>query len=216
MGRAGAAQYAISDETVAAGGTSGGGPGVRRSWSHDLTAEELLRVAEYPRGFRPSWLVTAIPLRDSRARKSGQLRALAMPDLLGLDGSLLAVPIRDLSQGVLKMVDVARALMADPKVLLLDEPSSGMSEAEIARLRGHILELARRGTTLLLVEHNLPLVRAVCDRVTVLNLGEQLCSGPTAEVLTMPEVVEAFLGVGADGSVPRPSNTVKQQPGGGP
>ncbi|PRZ44324.1 branched-chain amino acid transport system ATP-binding protein [Antricoccus suffuscus] len=179
----------------------------------DLTVEELLRVGEHPRGFRPWWLVTALPLRDSRARKSGQQRALATLDLLGLDGSLLAVPIRDLSQGVLKMVDIARALMADPKVLLLDEPSSGMSEAEIARLRGHILELARRGTTLLLVEHNLPLVRAVCDRVTVLNLGEQLTSGPTADVLTRPEVVEAFLGVGADGSVP---NAVQEQPGGGP
>jgi ABC-type branched-subunit amino acid transport system ATPase component len=95
------------------------------------------------------------------------------------------------------MVDIARALMAEPRVLLLDEPSSGMSEEEIVRLRERLENLSRRGTTLLVVEHNLGLIRAVCDQVTVLNLGAKICDGSPSVVLARDDVIDAFLGTGA-------------------
>jgi ABC-type branched-subunit amino acid transport system ATPase component len=160
----------------------------------ELTVGDLLRMGEHVRGMRPWWQVALAPVADRRARLQGQDRALAALGLLELDAELLTAQVSELSQGVLKMVDIARALMAEPRVLLLDEPSSGMSEEEIVHLRGRLSALVARGTTLVLVEHNLNLVRSVCDTVTVLNLGQRICTGPTAEVLARPDVAEAFLG----------------------
>lgn len=159
-----------------------------------LTVGELLRMGEHVRGVRPWWMVTALPVADRRARLAGRGRAERALDQLGLDAGLLGAAIHELPQGVLKMVDIARALMADPRVLLLDEPSSGMSEQEIAELRNRLGGLRAGGTTLVLVEHNLGLVTAVCDTVTVLNLGRTICTGPTAEVFARPDVTDAFLG----------------------
>lgn len=159
-----------------------------------LTVGELLRMGEHVRKARPWWQVALLPPLDRRARLAGLERARSALRLLHLDPALIDAPIHELPQGVLKMVDIARALMADPTVLLLDEPSSGMSEEEITGLRGRLTELAARGTTLVLVEHNLGLVRAVCSTVTVLNLGRSVCTGRTAEVLARSDVVDAFLG----------------------
>lgn len=160
----------------------------------ELTVGDLLRMGEHVRGARPWWQVAAAPWADRRERLRGTERALAALELLQLDPALLPMQIAELSQGVLKMVDIARALMAQPRVLLLDEPSSGMSEEEIGHLRGRLSALTARGTTLVLVEHNLGLVRAVCDTATVLNLGRVICGGPTAEVLARDDVADAFLG----------------------
>lgn len=162
-----------------------------------LTVGELLRVGEYARKTRPWWKVAVLPIGDRRARLAEQERAEAMLVLLGLRPELLASPIHELSQGVLKMVDIARAMMARPRVLLLDEPSSGMSEEEISGLQRRLVVLVKRGTTLVLVEHNIGLIRAVCQTITVLNLGQLICTGPTAEVLARADVAEAFLGTGA-------------------
>lgn len=162
-----------------------------------LTVMELLRMGEHSRRIRPWWQVAAFPLRDRRARIGSQIRSADALEKLRLDSSLLTVPIHELPQGVLKMVDIARALMADPKVLLLDEPSSGMSEEEIVGLHARLLGLAESGITLLLVEHNLGLIRGVCEKVTVLNLGTMVGTGFTAEVLARPDVVDSFLGTHA-------------------
>ena len=164
-----------------------------------LTVGDLLRMGEHIRRMRPWWQVALAPPADRRARLAGLERAEAALDLMRLDAALLDVPISELSQGVLKMVDIARALMAEPTVLLLDEPSSGMSEQEIGGLRERLAALAARGTTLVLVEHNLGLVRAACRTVTVLNLGRVICTGPTAEIMARADVAEAFLGTAGVG-----------------
>lgn len=161
-----------------------------------LSVLELLRIGEHARKVRSWWTVAALPPRDRRQRLRSQERAEEALGLLGLDSTLLAASVHELPQGVLKMVDIARALMADPKVLLLDEPSSGMSEEEIGHLRERLLDLSRRGTTMVLVEHNLGLVRAVCHHSTVLNLGERLGNGRPEEMLARDDVVAAFLGTG--------------------
>lgn len=162
-----------------------------------LTVAELLRMGEHAQGVRPWWLVAANPVADRKARQAARAHAESVLQLLRLDPAILGARIDSLPQGVVKMVDVARALMAEPKVLLLDEPSSGMSEAEIDGLRERLLTLKARGTALVLVEHNIGLVEAVCDEVTVLDLGTFVCTGPPAEVLERDDVIEAFLGTSA-------------------
>ena len=97
-----------------------------------------------------------------------------------------------------KMLDLARALAAKPKLLLLDEPAAGLRNREIAALDALLVDLARnQGITIVLVEHVMQLVMAVADRITVLNFGEKIAEGSPAEIRSNPVVVEAYLGRGA-------------------
>ncbi len=100
-----------------------------------------------------------------------------------------------LSYGDRRRVEIARALAAAPSLLLLDEPAAGMNQAEKAELSDLILTLNReQGLSIILVEHNVPMVAALCRRVVVLDKGELLAEGPTAEILADPQVVDVYLG----------------------
>jgi len=101
-----------------------------------------------------------------------------------------------LPYGVRKRVALARALVAEPDLLLLDEPASGLSAAELEELSTLIRSL-RQHMAVVLVEHHMDLVMQVCDRVVVLNFGEVIASGSPAEVRRHPQVVEAYLGAEA-------------------
>ncbi len=96
-----------------------------------------------------------------------------------------------------KLLEVARALAAKPKVLLLDEPAAGMNNQEIIELERIVRQVRDRGYTVILIEHVMDLVRGLVDAVTVLNHGEKICEGSFAEIETNPEVVKAYLGRGA-------------------
>ena len=96
---------------------------------------------------------------------------------------------------MLKLLEVGCALATDPDVLLLDEPSSGMGPEEAHQLGDRLLGLRRDlGLTMLLIEHHVPLVTAVCDYVYVLNFGRLLAEGEPSLIRTHPEVVAAYLG----------------------
>ncbi len=99
------------------------------------------------------------------------------------------------------MVELARALSTDPKVLLLDEPCSGLDERETATLGRLLTSLAEEGRSVLLVEHDTDLVMRVCDRVHVLDFGEVIASGTPEEVRRDPVVQEAYLGQSTGASV---------------
>jgi ABC-type branched-subunit amino acid transport system ATPase component len=97
--------------------------------------------------------------------------------------------------GLARMVEVARALIADPKVLMLDEPTSGLDHAEAARLGEQIQRVRSEGECgVLLVEHDVGFVMEQCDRIVVLDLGEVLATGTPAEVQQNPAVRAAYLG----------------------
>ncbi|MEV4400007.1 ATP-binding cassette domain-containing protein [Nonomuraea sp. NPDC049607] len=105
------------------------------------------------------------------------------------------VPVSILDAGTRRLLDVAAAIAARPKVALLDEPAAGQSAAESLRLGRRLAQVpARFGVSILLVEHDMDLVRAACGQVTVLDFGHVIASGPTLDVLDAPAVRAAYLG----------------------
>jgi branched-chain amino acid transport system ATP-binding protein len=121
-------------------------------------------------------------------------RARALLALLGLE-EVAARRVSDLPFGTQKRVELARALAAEPKLLLLDEPASGLNHEEVGRLGALIRELRDRlKLTVLLVEHHMNLVMSISDWVVALNFGRRIAEGPPAEVREHPELVRAYLG----------------------
>lgn len=100
-----------------------------------------------------------------------------------------------LSYGNQRLLEIARALASDPVLLILDEPAGGMNDAETAALADLILEIRKRGITILLIEHDMRLVMKVCEKLVVLEHGLLIAEGPPAEIRDNPAVVEAYLGV---------------------
>ncbi|MFE5408907.1 ABC transporter ATP-binding protein [Microbacterium sp. NPDC056569] len=124
-------------------------------------------------------------------------RALALLADLGLANAAPRV-VGTLPFGTLKRVELARALIAEPRLLLVDEPANGLVHGEVLELGATLRRLAaERGTAILLVEHHMGLVRSVCDRVVVLNFGRIIATGAPAEVARNPQVVAAYLGSAA-------------------
>ncbi|MDD5203997.1 MAG: ABC transporter ATP-binding protein [Desulfobacterales bacterium] len=99
-----------------------------------------------------------------------------------------------LSFGNKRLLEIARALMAEPDVLLLDEPASGLNDAEVEEFRELLLAIKARGLTTLLVEHNMKLVMDIADEIIVLEFGQKLAEGSADEICCDRRVIEAYLG----------------------
>jgi ABC-type branched-subunit amino acid transport system ATPase component len=133
--------------------------------------------------------------------RSGRLTPPEIATLLeraGIPTVDLAARAGSLPYGDQRRLEIARALAAAPSVLMLDEPAAGMNPSETTRLVETIRAIAASGIAVLLIEHDMPLVRAACDSVVVLNFGEVIARGTPSEVGRDPVVVEAYLGSGAE------------------
>jgi branched-chain amino acid transport system ATP-binding protein len=136
-------------------------------------------------------------LRLPRVRREEAAIAHKARELLGLLdlNSVAAIPVMQLPFGTRKRVELARALAAEPKLLLLDEPASGLNHEEVAGLNSLIRGLRERlRLTVLLVEHHMGLVMSISERVVALNFGKVIAKGAPAEMRSHPELVRAYLG----------------------
>ncbi|MEW6472444.1 MAG: ATP-binding cassette domain-containing protein [Actinomycetota bacterium] len=137
--------------------------------------------------------ILGLPATWGEERRLSQ-RAQTLAEILGISG-LLDREVDGLPYGMLKHVELAAVLATDPDLVLLDEPTSGMGPAETAAFAATLLELRRTfQLTILMIEHHVPFVSAVCDHVYCLNFGETLAAGKPEEVRTHPDVVRAYLG----------------------
>ncbi len=94
----------------------------------------------------------------------------------------------------LKRIDLARALASDPKLLLLDELASGLTEGELVDLMAIIRKIREKGVTIIMVEHIMQVIMNLCDRLVVIQFGNMIADGPVQEVCRDPKVCDAYLG----------------------
>ena len=121
-------------------------------------------------------------------------KAMELLRVFGLDGEAEYLA-SNLPYGKQRKLEIARALATQPTLLLLDEPAAGMNPAESAELTELIRGIRDNfDMTILLIEHDMKLVSGICEELTVLNFGQVLCQGKTAEVLSDPQVITAYLG----------------------
>ena len=153
-----------------------------------IGAHQRLATARFTNLFSRNRRATLGELREEAAHVGAEV---------GL-GGLLDVPAGALSYGHMRLTEIARALLAKPRLLLLDEPVAGMNENESAAVADIVRGLRAGGTSVLVIEHDMPFVMGLCDRITVLDHGTLIAEGTPEEVQRDARVEEIYLGTLVD------------------
>ena len=159
----------------------------------ELTVLENLLIGQHCQS--RAGLASSIFQPPTQRAEEARMRAKAMDllEFVGLRGKEFAKS-SSLPYGQQRLLELARALASDPKLLLLDEPAAGLNAAETEALVDLLFQICKRDVTILLVEHDMSLVMNVSDHITVLNFGRKIAEGPAEVVEKNPEVIDAYLG----------------------
>ena len=175
------------------------GAGVSRTFQNlqlfgELSALDNVMVALRDT-YKTPWPLVLLGLAHGEEKKA-QADALALLQLVGLE-SQAQTRAKDLTYGAQRFLEIARALARKPRLLILDEPAAGLAHPDAHNLVEIIRRVHSRGIAIILIEHHMDVVTALCNTVTVLDGGHVIAEGPAEEVKRNPKVVEAYLGAAA-------------------
>ncbi len=160
----------------------------------ELSVLDNVLIGQHSRS-RAGLAASVLQLGSQKAEEAAlRLKALEALEFVGLRGKEFA-EAKSLPYGRQRVLELARALVSDPKLLLLDEPAAGLNAAETEALVELLFQIRDRGITILLVEHDMSLVMNVSDHITVLNFGKKIAEGSAEEVEHNQEVIDAYLGM---------------------
>nr|WP_315874531.1 ABC transporter ATP-binding protein [Leptodesmis sichuanensis] len=165
---------------------------VARALSRMSVMDNMLLAAQKQTG-ENFWMTWFKQREIAQEEKQQRQKAMEILESIGL-AHMAAEYAGALSGGQRKLLEMGRALMTDPKLILLDEPAAGVNPTLINQICDRIQRWNREGLTFLIIEHNMDVIMSLCDRVWVLAEGRNLAAGTPAEIQSNPEVLEAYLG----------------------
>jgi len=188
----------MKTEQIAALGVSRTFQLLRLFTVNDATVLDNVLLGAHKR-INPTILGTLfLPGRSRHRERVMREKAMEALSFVGMNWAADRLPTA-LSFGNQRLVELARSLMSEPELLLLDEPASGLNDAEVEEFLQLLLAVRARGITILLVQHNMNLVMRLCDDIVVLDFGKWLAEGDPAAICANPAVIEAYLGAAGGG-----------------
>ncbi|MEP6969898.1 MAG: ABC transporter ATP-binding protein [Betaproteobacteria bacterium] len=172
--------------------------GIMRTFQHNkpfasMSVRENVMVGMHRRLRSPMWRVWAASKATVQAERAAIRRADELVEFVGL-GHWREADVATLSFGQGRLLEIARALAAEPRLILFDEPAAGLTQSECERLSDIIRQIARQGIAVLLIEHDMRFLMALADRIAVLNFGRKIAQGTPTQIRNDAAVVKAYLG----------------------